>query len=179
METTKNELPPYAKQFFDKLGKYLDTKIYFYGSIQRDDYFPMSSDIDVDIFTDNESSTITKLQNFLGVKRYEFKKIVYRLHKTNKVVYGKKVTYTDPNNNFSTEISIYEEKYKYMVLEEHNSKMKLPFYISILLIILKSFYYNLGIISKEYYYYFKKLFMNYMVEGRDVEFVAPDVPYNK
>lgn len=178
METTKNEMPPYAKQFFDRLSKYLDTKIYFYGSVQRDDYFPMSSDIDVDIFTDNEYSTITKLQNFIGVKRYEFKKFVYRLHKSNKVVYGKKIKYADPDNNFSTEISIYEEKYKYIVLQEHNSKMKLPFYVSILLIILKNLYYNLGIISKETYYRFKKIFMNYMVEGQDVEFITLDQKVN-
>jgi hypothetical protein len=174
METTKNEMPPYAKQFFDRLGKYLDTKIYFYGSVQRDDYFPMSSDIDVDIFTDNEYSTISKLQHFLGVKRQEFKKIVYRLHKSNKVVYGKKIKYSDPDNNFETEISIYDEKYKYNVLEEHNSKMILPFYVSTLLIILKSLYYNLAIISKENYYYFKRFLINYIIEGQNVEFIVLD-----
>ena len=53
METTKNEMSPYAKQFFDKLSKYLDNKFYFYGSIQRLDYFPEYSDIDADLFTDN------------------------------------------------------------------------------------------------------------------------------
>ena len=82
METTRNELPPYAKEFFYKLSNYLDTKIYFYGSVQRPDYFPASSDIDVDIFTDNESSTISKLQYFLGVEKFKFKKFLYKLHKT-------------------------------------------------------------------------------------------------
>jgi predicted nucleotidyltransferase len=70
METTKNKMNPFAEKFFKKLSDYLDTKIYFYGSIQRNDYFPNSSDIDADIFTDNESSIINKLQNFLGVKKY-------------------------------------------------------------------------------------------------------------
>ena len=83
METTKNEMPKYAKHFFKKLGDYLDTKIYYYGSIQRLDFFPMASDIDTDIFTDNESSTISQLQSFLGVPKYEFRKVVYRLHKAN------------------------------------------------------------------------------------------------
>ena len=93
METTKNKMPIYATQFFDKLSNYLDTKLYFFGSVQRNDYFPESSDIDVDVFTDNESSTITKLQNFLGVQRYEFKKFIYKLHKSNKLVHGKKIEY--------------------------------------------------------------------------------------
>ena len=52
METTKNKLSPETKQFFDKLSSYLDTKLYFYGSVQRDDYFDGKSDIDVDILED-------------------------------------------------------------------------------------------------------------------------------
>lgn len=176
METTKNEMTPYAKNFFNKLSMYLDSKIYFYGSIQRSDYFPQSSDIDADIFTENESSTITKLQNILGVKRYEFKKFVYRLHKTNKIVHGIKVKYEDPLNNFSTEISIYNEKDKADVLLEHNSKLVLPFYISCLLIIIKYLYYVFGILPKDIYIYLKKIIMNNMVEGSDSEFVVIDVP---
>jgi hypothetical protein len=175
METTKNELPPYAKQFFHRLGNYLDNKIYFYGSIQRNDFFPESSDIDTEIFTDNESSTIIKLQNFLGVKRYEFKKFIYKLHKTNKIVYGKKIKYNDPKNNFKTEISIYHEKDKHDVLTEHNSKVLLPFYVSFLLIFLKMLYYNIGILPKNIYIFLKKFVMNYMVEGEDVEFIVTDI----
>ncbi len=179
METTKNEMPPYAKQFFYKLGNYLDTKIYYFGSIQRDDFFPQSSDIDADIFTDNESSTITKLQNFLGVQKYEFKNFIYRLHKTKKIVHGRKVKYDDPVNNFSTEISIYSEKDKNDVLLEHQSKMVLPFYVSYLLIFIKLLYYNLQILPKETYYFFKKIIMNYMVEGQDVEFIITDISKSK
>jgi hypothetical protein len=175
METTKNEMPSYAKAFFYKLSKYLDNKIYFYGSVQRNDYFPKSSDIDTDLFTDNEQSTILKLQNFLGVKRYQFRRFVYKLHKTNKIVRGHKIKYVDKNNNFITEISIYNEKDKNDVLIEHNSKNVLPFYISFFLIILKTLYYNLGIISDANYSYFKKILMNYMIEGEDVEFVGIDI----
>ena len=53
METTKNEIPEYNNIFFEKLKNYLDMKIYFFGSVQRNDYFPKSSDIDVALFTDN------------------------------------------------------------------------------------------------------------------------------
>ena len=63
METTKNKLTPYEQSFFDNLRNYIEKPIYFYGSIQRDDYFPQMSDIDIDIFSDNEHSTVIMLQN--------------------------------------------------------------------------------------------------------------------
>jgi len=175
METTKNEMTNYAKNFFYNLKNYLNTNLYFYGSIQRVDYFPNSSDIDVDIFTENVSSTISKLQNFLGVKKYEFKSFIYKLHKTNEIVNGKKIKYQVPESNFTTEISIYEEKFKANILKEHNSKLILPFYISFLLIILKYLYYELHFISKNIYKFLKKIIINYMVEGVDVEFIITDI----
>lgn len=175
MENTKNEMTIYAQNFFNNLKNYLNTNLYFYGSIQRIDYFPNSSDIDVDIFTDNVSSTISQLQNFLGVKKYEFKGFIYKLHKSNQIVNGKKIKYEVPESNFTTEISIYEEKFKENILKEHNSKLILPFYISLLLIILKYLYYELHFISKNMYKYIKKIIINYMVEGVDVEFVITDI----
>lgn len=179
METTKNEMNAYSKNFFFRLGNYLDTQIYYYGSIQRDDYFPDKSDIDIDIFTCNIQSTLSRLQNFLKIEKYKVKKFVYKLHKTNKVVYGYKIKYEEEENKLFTEISVYEEKDKNYVLIEHNSKAILPFYISWFFIILKIFYYNLGILSEDIYLYFKKLFMNDMIEGVDVEFVKTDLPDNE
>ena len=179
MENTKNNMPLYAKNFFDKLSNYLNTKIYYFGSIQRYDYFPKSSDIDVDIFTDNEEQTINYLMNFLGLKKYEFKKFVYKLHQTNKLVYGHKVKYKEPHNNFSVEISIYNENVKYEVLKEHNLKMDIPIYASILLIILKYLYYNFALLSKSNYKYLKGLIINYLIEGKDVEFVTTEIPKHK
>ena len=53
--------------------------------------------------------------------------------------------------------------------------MILPFYISALLIILKTIYYNLGLLPKSVYIYTKKLIMDYFVEGQESEFVSLDV----
>ena len=69
METTRNELPIKLKRFLDKLSDYLDTPLYYYGSIQRKDYVAGQSDIDVSIFTDNEHSVIAKMCHYLRVKR--------------------------------------------------------------------------------------------------------------
>jgi hypothetical protein len=149
MDTTKNELSPYASIFFHKLSSYIDTKLYYYGSVQRIDYFPNSSDIDIDIFTNNETSTIHKMQSFLKTERSEFKKFIY--HLGDKIIYGNKLKYSRPEHNLFVEFSIYNEKDQAEILEEHSHKMHLPFYITFLLIILKFLYYEMGIMPKTTY----------------------------
>lgn len=175
METTKNKLSHYNSVFFTNLGNYLDTPMYFFGSIQRHDYFPKSSDIDVDIFTDNENSTISKMQHFLHKEKYQFKKFVYRLEKSKKLVHGYKVSYKEEANHLNVEFSIYNEKYKDLVLHEHRRKMDLPFYISFLLVILKYFYYDFAILPKPIYYKIKQFLMNICIDGKNTEFVVIDL----
>ena len=46
------------------MQEYLDTKLYFYGSVQRNDYIDNVSDIDICIFSDNIDSTILKVQQY-------------------------------------------------------------------------------------------------------------------
>lgn len=174
METTNNKLTSEQMKFFKKLSNYLDTKLYYYGSIQRKDYFPGTSDIDVCIFTDNNTETKYKLISFLGLKKNEYKKIIFKLHKSKKMVYGYKIKYKNETTKINVEFSIYNEKDKEHVLKEHNSKKDLPFYILWLLIIVKFFYYNLEILPKSIYYKCKRFIMNYMVEGEDTEFVIID-----
>jgi hypothetical protein len=171
METTKNELSPYSKIFFSKLSNYLDTKIYYFGSIQRNDYFPKSSDIDIDIFTNNEKSTMLKLQNYLNIKKSDIHKFVYKLTKNNRIVHGYKVKYNDEINNFSTEILVFNEIHKNDVLYEHNSKNILPFYISYLLILLKYTYYNLNLITSKNYINLKRKLLNGVYEKSNINFV--------
>ena len=174
METTKNKLSENAKQFFQDLTSYLETPLYFYGSIQRNDYFPGDSDIDVDIFTSNESSVITKMQHFLHVKRADFKKFVWRLNTNNKMIYGYKIMYKSPEKGFNTEFSIYNEKIKYDILKEHNSKTVIPFYIIWLLVILKLLYYNLHFIDKKTFRYLKKKLLTIGIGLPDDDFIVID-----
>ena len=167
METTKNKLTPYQSIFFNKLRNYLDTKLYFYGSIQRNDYFPGLSDIDVDIFTSNENSIISKLSSFLNVKRYQFKKIIWKINE--KLVNGYKIMYVDPNGELTTEFSIYNEKYKNDVLNEHLSKKDLPIHVTALLVILKFLYYKLHVISHDYYAATKNFILSAVI-GRNRDY---------
>ena len=89
MNTIRDDLPKDFKNFFKRLENYLDTDLYFYGSINRDDYVHDKSDIDIAIFTDNEYSTMAKLQHFLKVKRNAFDKVVWKLE--GKMIYGYKI----------------------------------------------------------------------------------------
>ena len=159
METTKNKLTPEQEILLNGLSNYLDTKLFYYGSIQRSDYVPGKSDIDIDIFTDNEISTISKMQHFLHLAKSDFKKIVWKVRKYNKLTTGYKLKYT--NDFLKAEFSIYNEKYKHYILQEHNSKTILPLYCTILLNLLKISYYHLNILPTQYYAYLKRKVFTY------------------
>lgn len=166
MDDVYNKLTENQKTFFDNLSRYIDKEIYFYGSIQRPDYIKGKSDVDVDIFTDNESSTIYKLANFLDLKKSEFKKAIYKIN--NQMVYGHKVKYEDITKGINVEIAIYNDKYKNLVLFDHNNCRYLPFYVTISLIILKFLFYTLGILPRKIYSRCKRFLMN---TGDELKFI--------
>jgi hypothetical protein len=170
MEITKNKLTHEQEDFFHRLKNYIEEPIYFYGSVQRSDYLPGKSDLDIDIFSDNEETTIYKLCNFLNLKKTDFKKSVYKID--NKIIKGYKVKYKDQNIKLKAEISIYNEKYKEIILKEHSQNLEVPFYISILLMILKLLYYKLNLISKETLKRVKRFLMN---ENDELKFIVLDI----
>ena len=169
METTINELTPYERDFFTNLRNYIDKPIYFYGSIQRNDYFPGKSDIDVAIFTDNEISTIYLLCNYLNLDKKEFRKTIYNLN--NKIIPGYKGKYQNEYQNMQIELSIHNEKYKDIIMQEHSRNLVLPFYISIILIVIKYLYYDLKIIPNKIYKNIKRIFLN---ENGKMKFILLD-----
>lgn len=169
MDVVNNRLTENEKIFFDNLSLYIDEKIYFYGSVQRPDYVKGKSDIDIDIFTDNESSTIQKLCTFLNLKRSDFRKAVYKIN--NVMVYGHKTKYKDEINKINVEISLYNDKYKTLVLYDHNNCRYLPLYVTIALFIIKFLYYTLGILPDAAYRRCKQFLMN---PGDELKFILLD-----
>jgi len=164
-----NRLTQNENIFFENLSKYIDKQVYFYGSIQRPDYVKGKSDIDVDIFTDNESSTIQKLCNFLNLKKSDFRKVFYKIDNT--MVYGYKTKYNDEINKINIELSVYNDKYKTIVLSDHANCNYLPFYITISLFIIKFFYYTLGIMPNNVYKRLKRFLMN---KNDELKFILVD-----
>ena len=90
METTKNKLTPYEKDFFDKLRNYIDKPIYFYGSIQRDDYLPQASDIDIDIFSNYTRNLFQSMCIFCYVNDINIESILDTNIEKLKARYGEK-----------------------------------------------------------------------------------------
>jgi len=169
METTRNKLTTNQRFFFEKLRNYIDKPIYFYGSIQRNDYYPGRSDVDIAIFTENEWSSIYVLCNFLNLSKKDFKKSIYKLN--NKIFHGYKAKYKDEESDIDVEISLYNEKIKDAIMREHSRNLVLPFYISFILSILKILYYDLKFISKNYYRSCKRFIMN---ENNEQKFILLD-----
>ena len=171
MEKTKNKIPYKAVIFFNNLSNYLDTKLLFFGSVQRHDYFPGHSDIDVAIFTENTQETVSKIQHYLDIPKTKIKKFVWELQ-NGKFTYGYKTMYKDPNGDFSAELSIYNQKFKEEILGEHSYKTDLPIHASFLLFILKLFYYNFNIINDDYFKYFKKKILGNLLGMPDDKFIV-------
>jgi len=157
MNRIRNDFPPDIKKFFVNLQNYLDTDLYFYGSVNRPDYVHGKSDIDVAIFTDNEYSIMSKLQHFLHVSRNAFDKIVWKLEGT--IIYGYKIK-CDKYTNSKCEIAIYNNYFKEDVLNDITKYNKIPFHIAILLFILKMLYYTFPILSLTTYSTYKRYIFN-------------------
>jgi predicted nucleotidyltransferase len=147
MDTLKNDLPEDIKLFFTKLSNYLDNKIYYYGSVQRSDYIHGESDIDIGILTDNEYSTMNKLQHYLNIDVNNFYKVAWKVN--NNYVYGYKLQYNDNKKKLRTEFAIFNNKFKDIIIPEHLRTLYVPFYGIIMLHILKFFYYTLKIINRK------------------------------
>jgi hypothetical protein len=170
MESPKNKLTYKQQQFLDGLNEYLDTKMLYYGSIMREDYIPGKSDIDIDIFTDNEESTISKLQHYLKISRKEFKKIVWKVRQSNRLTIGHKIKYS--NSFIIAEFSIFNMKYKNYILKEHTSTFIIPLHCKLFLKFLKFCYYHLNILPSPYYSYFKKKTFSLGLGYEDDKFIV-------
>ena len=147
MDNIKNRLTDYKYNFLSKMKEYLDTEFVFYGSIMRLDYLENNSDIDIAILTDNPSSMLAKIKNYLNIKDTKIKKIYQTFNNQASLVNGYKFTYNDYENNWGFDVVIYDEIYRDMIIKDIYYINNLPFYVTILLYILKFIYYRLHLIT--------------------------------
>ena len=148
MEDIKDRLGEYKYNFFTNLQNYLETELYFFGSIKRVDYISNSSD--VDIITDNVKSMLSKIQSYLNVNKDKTQKIFQQYSVYDKeVVTGYKIKYDE--NNIEFDLLIYDDKYRNVVLQNIYDINNLPLYMITLLYILKILYYKLHLISRNIY----------------------------
>ena len=167
MEDIKHKLPMNQRIFFTNLENYLGTPLYYFGSVRRYDYSPNNSDIDAILFTNNEASSISQLQNWFHASQNDFKKIVNYLPTSKKIAHGYKYTYKNKSQNISTDILIHNTKYEELLKKDTQSKISVPFYITIMWMILKFLHYHIGILTRPMYIYFKQITLNILDDGMD------------
>ena len=155
MEDIKDRLGEYKYNFFNNLQNYLDSKLYFYGSIKRSDYFGSSSDIDIIVITDNVKSMMSKIQNYLNINKNKIQTI-FQQHSTyhKGIITGYKIKYKNKENDITFDLLIYDEKNRKEVLQRIHDINNLPLYIVFILYTLKILCY-LYLLSKSNYIYLK------------------------
>jgi predicted nucleotidyltransferase len=165
MNTIPDVLPKKTRDFFKRIENDLDRELWFYGSVTRSDYVPERSDIDVAIFSDNEYSDMSKLQNILHVKRSDFDKIVWKLN--GEIIYGYKIKV----ENINSEIHIYNNDFKTTLIDEFTKPLKNQSIIIFFLIwLLKLLYYRLNILPPDLYAKFKRFIMNDLIDSKESVF---------
>lgn len=157
MNTIRSDFPTNLKQFFYKLQDYLDTELYFYGSVNRSDYVHGKSDIDIAIFTDNEQSVMTKMKHFMHLTNNAFDKVVWKLY--GKIFYGYKIK-CDKYIDAKCEIAIYNNEYKEMLMSDMLKYIHFPYHISFILFILKTLHYTFHILNEKTYSACKRYLFN-------------------
>lgn len=160
----KTKMPIHIQDFFKKLEKFIGNPILFFGSIQRIDYFPNSSDIDAVVFVNDEKTTMNKIQNFLNLSTKPFKHFFNYIPLCKKVVKGYKYVIKDPDNKFKADLLIYNNRYKDCVLKDTEQIRNMPYYCAIILYILKFLYYN-NLLPQKLFVYSKRILFSFIRDG--------------
>lgn len=154
-----NKLTVIQQNFFKSFRKYIEQPLYFIGSIHRIDYFPGKSDLDIEVFTDNENSLLHKIITFLEIEEFIPRILVFESH--DKLISSYKITY---NKKLSTDIIkfdllIYNIASKSCVIKDKLTDIRQPMIIVLILLIIKFLYYYTYLIDHSFYIWIKEQFM--------------------
>ena len=154
----KHKLTPEQYIFFSNINNILNCRMQFFGSICRRDFTLGSSDIDVQIFSENSQSDLLLLSHFLQEKNVSFSSNFFRsdtdpLH----TVSGFKYTIKMP---FKSDILVVDIKNERIITMRNNRALNMPFIYLLILKILK-FGLNLSIISRDTFYSLKAIIWNH------------------
>lgn len=148
MDDIKNRLTEYKYNFLSNMKEYLETEFIFYGSIKRLDYLEKNSDIDIAILTDNPSSMLAKIKNYLNIKNTKIRKIYQTFNNQPSLINGYKFTYKDDEHNWGFDVVIYDEIYRDIIIKDIYCINNLSLITTVILYILKILYYKLHVISQ-------------------------------
>jgi hypothetical protein len=160
-EPLYTKLPVYTITLLQNLESYLETRLYFYGSVQRNDFIQNNSDIDIDVFTEDKENMALNAYAFLSMSGIVSEtKCLYMLQKNSIIVEGIKINYKHFTKPIQIELSIYNVQDQPNINNYHTSKINIPLHIRTPLYILKYAYYNWYIIPKWMFKACKELLIN-------------------
>jgi predicted nucleotidyltransferase len=172
IEEIRSNLRECDYYFLKNIQHYVNTDLYFYGSVTRLDYFPGKSDIDMIIITDNVDSVVKQLQNHLNVNRDAIEKTINYMDDAKSISYAYKINYSNLDEKISLEIFVYDEKYKEKLIRNMEKKDNLPFYVVAILYIIKFITYEIQILNDEQFKYIKNMFMNLYMRQTTQKFMV-------
>ena len=160
MESTIPEkLSENTKMYFTQLKKYINTPIYFYGSVVRDDYYPHQSDIDVCIFYpfeyNGDSIIINKILEFIFLFQdkeniYIKNKDLYVYHSKNIINVYSFIFFIKKINSY-VDFKIYNPINKLEICYIRHTFNKYHNLYFVIIRFIKYFFYNLKIINHSTY----------------------------
>jgi predicted nucleotidyltransferase len=169
MELPKHPLTHNQSIFLSNLRTFMNEPLYFYGSILRGDYLPGLSDIDVLLFSDDDTNDSKKLVRYFKHLRskeqddnvhIKLSRFVYHSKEIKRIISGYKVMYQDLEKAIPIEITIYNKEHKNLILHEQQKKADLSFWVIWFLIIFKTLAYKYRVISEDIFKVVKeKLFI--------------------
>lgn len=160
MEDLKERLGENKYILFNNLQNYLGTELLFSGSIKRYDYLKNYSDVDVIVITDNVKSILFKSQQFLHTNKIH--QIIQQYEVGKRVIYGHKLKYENAEEDISFDLIVFDEKYRKEVVQHMHDSSNFPWFILIMLYLLKNLYYRFNLISRITFVNLKdKIFSNY------------------
>ena len=173
-EEIKYKLTKSQHDFFYELKKYIELQIYFMGSIIRYDYYKGYSDLDIMIFSSNINSTRLKIRHFLYTEKKD--KIIF-VHINKQPISGYKFYYNNCLNGekkVDFDLTIFKENSKKQFLIMSKKQADMSFLCIIYFLIIKTLYYNIGIIDKHMYKNLKDFFWESNNNGFNPIFVDYD-----
>lgn len=141
--------------FFYRFQQQLELPLYFIGSINRSDFMKGKSDLDIEVFSENVTSTKYQIEYLFDYyKKKDPKYIVFKIHGT--PISGYK--YYLKNTGIFFDFTIYKKESQEIVLHQRKIENDIPLVLIIFLIVIKYLYYYLYIINSTQYSFIKKKF---------------------
>jgi hypothetical protein len=155
IEKIKHNLKKKEYNYFLHLQNEIELPLFFIGSITRSDFFPDNSDVDIEVFSNNITSTKLKVENIFNNGKIEKDK--YIVFKINGIPFsGCKYHVSNERDNIRFDFTIYKKECQNIILYYRDMEINIPFLFTTILVILKYLRYYLNLINSFQYSYIKK-----------------------